>query len=72
MARPDSVRVNFYMPVGVVKRVDEYAKKNDYNRTTAITVIINEFFKQEDSVKTIAGMTALMMANMQDKQQEEK
>lgn len=52
-------RININMPNELLVRVEDYAKKMNINRTSAICVLLNQFFYQEDAMDTIKKAVAM-------------
>lgn len=53
MKNENVTRVNFNINNEVLKKVDDFASENGINRTSAFSVIVSTYFRQEDAVKAI-------------------
>lgn len=60
MKTKEVTRVNINLSTDLVNKVDNFASENGINRTSAVSVIISTYFRQEEAVKAIKEATEIM------------
>lgn len=55
----ENKRVNVYMNAKVLDKLDEYAEKLGLSRSSAISVIVYEYFRTEEAASALAEMNEL-------------
>lgn len=56
----DIKRVNLYLDVELVKKLDEYAESRGISRTAAVSVILNEYFHGVVALDTLQAALKLI------------
>lgn len=53
-------RVNINLNTDLVNKIDNFASENGINRTSAVSVIISTYFRQDEAIKAIEKATSLI------------
>ena len=59
MARLDS-RMNIYLSEGVKDKLKEYASENGLTLSTAVNMILKNFFESQEALKNMNNLTELV------------
>lgn len=60
MEKQDCTRVSLNLSTQLVKKIDDYAKSMNVNRTSAICFLINNQFSQLEAIKAINKASSLI------------
>lgn len=61
---PDLKRLNLWMNVELVNRVDEFGKSmGGISRSAAFSVIISQYFQQQDNLQVAGNLMEYMRSN---------
>jgi hypothetical protein len=58
--KQDKKRVNTLMPVDIVEKLDTYANEMGLSRGNALSVIVKQYFDQQEGLKAIRNVDELL------------
>ena len=58
--KQDKKRINTLMPVDIVKKLDNYANEMGLSRGNALSVIVKQYFDQQEGLKAIRNVDELL------------
>lgn len=61
MAKENSTRVSIYMNPSILEKIDAHADKLGLSRSSAISVIVYEYFRTEEASEAMANINKLQM-----------
>lgn len=56
----DKTRINLNLSADVLEKVDKFASDNGITRTSAIAVIVTQYFRQDEAMKNITLLTQML------------
>lgn len=60
MAKRDLTRINLNLSDEIIEKVDKFASDNGISRTSAVSVIITQYFRQDEAMKNISLLTDML------------
>ena len=63
-------RLNVNLPVNLIQEIDEYAKRKNLNRTSAVTLLISSALEQKDAID-IMGELLNKLSELEEKSEDQ-
>lgn len=60
MSKTEKTRINLNLSDDILDKVDKFALDNGINRSSAVAVIITQYFRQDEAMKNITLLTQML------------
>ena len=63
-------RLNVNLPANLIQEIDEYAKRKNLNRTSAVTLLVSSALEQKDAID-IMGELLNKLSELEEKSEDQ-